>query len=183
MPSTPYVGIPPFRVKRPSLAPVDISGTTTAPGHMRRHELFHGLDDVGPERRRRAGRRREGAGEVDRGIGHDALEHRLDAVRRVVREHPAVDGGAGKLREGVVGVAAEESGRDAGGAQQRIVVRRHRQPAGCRRIAGPHQRPHVGRDRRAAGSRRSGSKYARVVSFRRTGKVNFSSFTRPSASR
>ena len=70
-PETPYVGMPALRSYRPSVAPVDITGTTGIPGHISRVSRSIGAQDLGSQRRRRAAAR---------------LRHRRHVHRRVARD-------------------------------------------------------------------------------------------------
>ena len=68
-------------------------------------------------RRLRAHDRRRIEGHAHGGIGERGSEQVLYILRRVSGKHPALDGRARALREGILGVAAGNQRRDAGGAQ------------------------------------------------------------------
>ena len=107
----------------PSLAPVSIAGMTGMPGQSLVVLAVTAAITVGS-----IGVYGVATGcfisvSGDLGIGEHLFERAFDVGRFVDGQQAAVDDGGGELRESILGVAAGEHGRHAGGAHLRVVER------------------------------------------------------------
>src|SRR5947209_190560 len=127
-------------------------------GHARPHlrgDALYLRDDFRVERRRLALRRgrcavrvvRADHRDTDLRVGEDAFERGLRVGGSLLRQYPAVDVGARRLRQGVVGVARFEPRGDAGRPHHGVVEGSLREPRRRARVRArrAHERAHVRR--------------------------------------